>query len=241
MSAWTKEQVDVEVAGSYRELALAIDESSADLVWSPPAVCARARRSIRTALTVVRRGATSCAAVLLVPRRDGPARDTKRALLGAHAAWVDPLSTSGYLSAMAHLRELGLDPRRHLGAQRFAGTYRDAILEVAAGRADVTSFYRVEDDDAATLREAVDVAGPDAARLSILAVTRTAPFDALVIPSRGAVSPELERRILSLDSTGKTPAMLLEACRADSFRRTPPSAYAVLDRVQGDLVLDPVA
>ena len=44
-----------------------------------------------------------------------------------------------------------------------------------------------------------------------------------------------------LDSTMSPPAMLLEACRADSFRTTSAQAYTVLDRVIDDIVFESVA
>lgn len=236
MTAWAGTRVRVDVAPTYRELALAIERGETDLAWAPPAVCTRTRASIRSALTVVRYGATSCAAVLVVSKNSGI--QTLHDLERKRAVWVDPLSTSGFLLAMKHVRDAGFDPQRHFASQRFAGSYRDALFEVLAGNADVTSFYQVAGDKAATLRELHDIVGVGASSFSIVAVTAAAPFDALVVPKAAPESAELERRILALDQRMNPPAMLLEVCRADCFRRTPAAAYAGLERVIDGVVFD---
>src|SRR5262245_52794378 len=74
MTAWVGSPVAVEIARGYRELAVAIERGDADLAWAPPAVCARVRTHARSVLTVVRYGATSCRAVLVVRRGSGIVR-----------------------------------------------------------------------------------------------------------------------------------------------------------------------
>jgi phosphonate transport system substrate-binding protein len=236
MTAWLKAPVRVEVARSYRELAVAIERAAVDLAWAPPAVCARVRGSARTMLTVVRYGATSCRAALIV-RGDAGFRDL-RDLAGKRAAWVDPLSTSGHLMALAHLYDNGLDPKRLFASQRFAGSYRDALADVIAGRADVTSFYVVDEGPKLTMREVADLVGSDGSSLSILATTAPAPFDALVVPRSAPDSAHLEAQILALHQRMNPPAMLLEVCRADRFVRAKVEDYARFDRLVDSMVLD---
>jgi phosphonate transport system substrate-binding protein len=179
-------------------------------------------------LTAVRYGATECQAVLVV-RADSGIRSAKQ-LAGRRASWVDPLSTSGHLMALAHLRDLGLDPDRLFVSQRFAGSYRDALIDVVEGRADVTSVFVVAGEEKATMRELVDLAGPGARGLTLLSTTAPAPYDALVITRRAKLPDVLEGRLLALDQRISPPAMLLEVCRADRFLRVKPQAYASLER-----------
>lgn len=224
MTEWLGKPVEVSLAPSYRELATAIRAGTVDLAWAPPAICAQLHTGVRAMLTVVRYGATACSAALLV-RRDGGAQSIED-LRGKRAAWVDPLSTCGHLLALAHLRDRGFDAAKHLAEQRFLGTYRDAIIDVVKGRADVTSTYVVDDDEAATLREVLDVTGYGPEQLRVLCTTAPAPYDALIIGERVLDWEALQARLLDLDRRVGTPSMLLEVCRADRFARAHAGGYA---------------
>lgn len=223
MTGWLGKPVQVSLAGSYRELASAITGGFVDLAWAPPAICAQIHTGVRSMLTVVRYGATACSAALVV-RKDGP--EKLEELRGKRAAWVDPLSTSGHLLALAHLHDRGLDAETLFKEQRFAGTYRDAVIDVVKNRADVTSTYVVDDDEGATLREVLDVAGYGPDHLRVLCTTAPAPYDALIIGERVGDWEDLQTRLLALDRRVGSPSMLLEVCRADRFARAHTGAYA---------------
>jgi len=233
MSSWLDERAHVSIATSYRELALAVERREVDLAWAPPAVCAKLRALARTMLTVVRYGATSCRAALVV--RAGSGIRSLEDLAGKRAAWVDPLSTSGHLMALVHLREHGLDRRGLFIEERFAGSYRDALLQVADGKADVTSVFVVADGSAPTLNELEDLVGPKARALELLCTTAPAPYDALMIPAHTLDANALERKLLALDQRMSPPAMLLEVCRADRFVRANVEEYSRFDEV-----IDPI-
>jgi len=222
MTGWLGKPVEVTLAASYRQLATAIAGGFVDLAWAPPAICAQIHTGVRTMLTVVRYGATSCSAALVV-RKDGP--DKLEDLRGQRAAWVDPLSTCGHLLALAHFSDRGFDAST-LKEQRFAGTYRDAVIDVVKNRADVTSTYVVDDDEGATLREVLDIAGYGPEHLRVLCTTAPAPYDALIIGERVPDWEDLQTRLLSLDRRVGSPSMLLEVCRADRFARAHAGAYA---------------
>jgi phosphonate transport system substrate-binding protein len=235
MSAWLGTAAEVRVAPSYRDLVLALERGEADLAWAPPAVCARAQASLRTVLTSVRWSETSCRAVFVV-RADAGIRSI--ADLGKkRAVWVDPLSTSGHLTAQLHLRDLGLDPQSLFSSQRFAGSYRDALTAVVEGHADVTSVYEVNRSAGATQRELLEIAGPGASKLGLLEATAAAPFDALVVPSSHTGSADLERRVLALSHKTTPPSILLEVCRADRFVRGSIEDYRRFDRVLDSVLL----
>jgi ABC-type phosphate/phosphonate transport system substrate-binding protein len=225
LTAWLGEPVTAKVAPSYHVLADSIERGDVDVAWSPPAVCARVHRSTRSMLTAVRYGATECRAALVV-RTDAGIRSV-RELRKMRASWVDPLSTSGHLMALAHLRDEGLEPMSLFSSQRFAGSYRDALADVAERRADVTSVFVVDDTLEATLHELHDLLGPRARDLSLLSMTAAAPFDALVVSKKARDA--VEDKLLSLDQRISPPAMLLEVCRADRFIRARARAYARLE------------
>jgi len=232
MSEWLGRRVAVEVQGSYRDLAVEIEGGRADLAWAPPAVCARIRTGARTLLTAVRDGRSDYVAAIVVRRAD-PIRGLED-LRGRRASWVDPLSTSGHLLAIAYLASCGLEPTHLLAEQRFAGSFRDALMDVVEHRADVTSIYMVADDERRTMAELRELIGPEATKLRIASKTDPAPFDALVV---GVDAPaDLEDRLLSLERIRGPLAMLLEICRADRFERAADDAYAPFERFVEDLL-----
>lgn len=235
MTSWLGTHVDVDIAPNYRELARAIERGTVELAWTPPVVVARVRAHVRTVLTVVRSGATACSAALVVRARSD-IREL-RDLAGMRASWVDPLSLSGHLMALIHLQENGLDPQRLFVSQRFAGSYRDALVDVINERTDVCSVFVVDGDTQGTMREIHDIAGPGASSLTVLSMTAPAPYDALVVPASSTDSRELEERILALHQRMRPPAMLLEVCRADRFVRSSGREYAQLERLV-DTTLD---
>lgn len=226
MSAWLDDDVEVVTAESYRGLAQQLEAGDAALAWVPPAVCAKVRGHCRSVLTAIRDGRKEYAAALVVRRDSGIASIAD--LVGKRAAWVDPLSASGHLLAVAHLRSNGLDPAEALASESYAGTLRDALVQVAEAQADVTSTYMVGDEVGRTLEELRDIAGPAANELAILERTGTAPFDALTI---GFDAPQgIEERLLGLKRRRSgAPAMLLEICRADGFVRADPVAFSAFE------------
>lgn len=232
MSSWLETRVRVDLASSYRALVEEVQRGRAELAWAPPAVCARLRSEAQALLTVVRYGARQCRSAFVV-HRNNLCRNVE-GLSGARAAWVDPLSTSGYLMALSHLMEQDLHPDELFSEQRFAGSYRGALAAVAEGRADVTAVFVVDEDAELTLRELYDLVGPSASALRLLAMTDPAPFDALVVGPEVPEAEALIERLLKLHNRMNPPSMLLEVCRADRFVRGDVEDYARFER----LVLD---
>ncbi|MBK6810232.1 MAG: PhnD/SsuA/transferrin family substrate-binding protein [Sandaracinaceae bacterium] len=121
---------------NYAAVRTAALEATHDVVWAPPVICGHIAGSVRSTLTAVRDRSTSSSAALLV-RKDGDIRQLSD-LEGTRAAWVDKLSMGGYRSAFALLCQRGFQPSALFRAQGFCGSYRDAILAVAAGHAELT-------------------------------------------------------------------------------------------------------
>jgi ABC-type phosphate/phosphonate transport system substrate-binding protein len=228
LTAWLGKPATVSVAESYRALAEAIETGAADVAWAPPAICARVYPRAGAMLTAVRYGDTACRAALVVRADSGIW--TLDDLAGKRASWVDPLSTNGHLMALAHLREAGLDPARLLASHHFAGSYRDALADVAEMRAEVTSVFEVDGGSKQTLNELHDLLGPTAKDLALLATTAPAPFDALVISARAKEAKQIEAKLLELNRRARPPAMLLEVCRADRFTPARVAEYARFER-----------
>jgi ABC-type phosphate/phosphonate transport system substrate-binding protein len=196
------------------------------MAWVTPFVASRVRLLVSRLLTIVRYGATGCAATFVVHRDSDIA--SLEDLRGKRASWVDPLSMNGHLMALKHLQKRGFDPRTHFSEQHFSGSYRATLSEVAEGRSDVTSFFVVANDRDMTLREMRDLLGARAESLAILEITDPAPFDAIAIPG-GPRSSFVADELLKLDQKMSPPAMLLEVCRADRFVEADLDAYAGFD------------
>lgn len=228
LTNWLQEDVQVSFAASYARLEEAILGDRVELAWAPPIVCTRVRHWVRRILTAVRDG-VGCGQSALLVRIDDPILELAD-LEGRHAAWVDPLSLSGYLSARATLAAAGFRSTRFFKTERFLGTYRDAVIAVASDEADVCSIYgRVGESDSDVISGAVDIAGLRALELRVLTRTAPFPYDALVFTRAldwSRIDPLAER--LLAHRRGDGPSTLLEACNADGFAPTDPEAYDAL-------------
>jgi len=205
----------VEVAPSYEALEREISAATADLAWAPPVVCARTRPAVRVVLRAVRGGRSTFRAAMVA--RTGETLDA-RSLRGKRAAWVDPMSTSGYALAIAWMRSRGVDPDRTLSAQRFYGSFRAALLAVVAREADVSSIFVHRDDLESARATLEEMLGPKAGSLSAFALTPESPTDAIVITNRvaPAVAEQLARALLP-SRRGSLLPLLLDVCSADGF------------------------
>lgn len=222
--------VEVEVAEDYADLERRVLAGEVDLAWAPPAVCARVEKSAVAVLAAVRGGRSTVRAALVC--RAGEALEPGQ-LAGARAAWVDPLSTAGYLLAAGHLRAAGTD----LAAleHHFVGSYRAALLAVLAGEADLASVY-VRSDAEDELRRALEEhVGPREVCLRVMAVTGEAPADGLVVTRAARGRPGLVDSIAPLTDGSRGPTLLLELLEADTLERARPEDYAELRRVLAEL------
>ena len=231
LTDWLGVSSEVHVAPSYASVRQAALDATHDVVWAPPLICGHVAQDVRSILTAVRGGSTSSSAALLV-RSEGQIHQLSD-LEGTRAAWVDRLSMGGYGSAIALLRQQGFQPSTLFRDQGFCGSYRDAILAVAAGHADLTSVYASIDANEADIANTLeDMVGDPALLLRVLCRTPPAPYDALVITKRMSLdaAAAFERRVVGLRP--RTPggrAVLLQVCQSEGFLRTDSSAYAWLE------------
>ncbi len=217
--------VKVDVAESYEQLERAVLAAEVDLAWAPPSICAAADPDAAAIFKVVRFGESSYNAAFVGRAVNPPSMD---GLQGARAAWVDPLSAGGYLLAVAHLREAGLEPSELFSSEKFFGSYQGALLSVLSGNADITTVYAHGKTDAAARRTLVENVGASASHLKPIAFTGAAPADGLIATSRlrgnEALLAALERAVDG--SLG--PTLLLELFEADRLERAERDEYQAL-------------
>jgi two-component system NtrC family sensor kinase len=109
---------------------------------------------------------------------------TLEKLRGRRAAWVAPLSTAGYLLPTRYLESMGLPPSQIFAEQRFYGTYRQALLAVLSGEADVTAFFTSHMEEYMVRALLAERVGPDERRLRPFAFTSATLADGIIITQR---------------------------------------------------------
>jgi ABC-type phosphate/phosphonate transport system substrate-binding protein len=218
--------VDIAVAPTYEALRMAIEQRRVDLAWAPPVVCAAVQGSSLAILKAVRSHSSSYRAALVV--RTGEVTSLE-GLRGARAAWVDRLSTGGYLLPMAHLRERGCDPDRLLAEQSFAGSYGRALRTVLDREADLASIYVTAPSSEALQASLRDVVGEAAPRLRALDFTAESPSDGLVIVDRPAHGDnhQLLQQIREL-TDGRKQTLLLTVLDAEALEPAASGDYDLL-------------
>ncbi|MBN1203302.1 MAG: phosphate/phosphite/phosphonate ABC transporter substrate-binding protein [Myxococcaceae bacterium] len=225
--------VEVSVAASYEALAKDLLSGRADAAWAPPFVCARTEAmGVRVLVRGVRLGMSSYRAALVC--RAG-ARLTLERLRGTTAAWVDRDAVAGYLLPVAYLKAQGVEPTRVFTAQHFTGSYRGALEEVLAGRADVSGVFCPPSSTGLSYTAGVEkVLGQRAGdKFELIAYTEEAPNDG--VPVAMSVSPELasslESTLLGLGDTPEGQDLLKNLFSADRFEPAPRMGYRALYRV----------
>lgn len=170
--------VDLVQASNYRELIQFVADRHVDVAMLSPVSYVQAKRiapSTRLVARSLTHGATDYAAYLIV-RSDDAARNLSD-LRNKRVAWVDPLSSTGYLYPYAALLDHGLDPAQLFRSQRFVGTHDGAIDAVLKGEADVAAvasgiFERLGRNQRSDI---------DRGNLRVLHKAGRIPYDALVV------------------------------------------------------------
>ncbi len=134
----------VEVASTYEQVTEELAAGRVDMAWGTAEQCNAFEPQARAVLRAVRAGRWFYHAALIC-RAQAPL--TLEKLQGLRAAWVAPLSTGGYLLARGYLQSRGLSPDQLFSEQRFLGSYRNALLAVLQGEADVTSLFTTHPDE----------------------------------------------------------------------------------------------
>ncbi len=220
-------EVDIRIAPNYQALHRAITEAEVDLAWAPPVICARAQRSALAIFKAVRGGRSMYSSALVV--RDGEARSLDE-LRGSRAAWVDRLSTAGYLLPLACLRDAGHEPEDLLTEQTFVGSYGRALRAVLEREADVTAIYVHDSNQDAAQDTLIELVGGAAStRLCALEFTASSPSDGLIVLDRPAHSDNhLVVEQLKTLTDGSQHTLLLTILDADGLEPAHPGDYDAL-------------
>jgi ABC-type phosphate/phosphonate transport system substrate-binding protein len=212
--------VEVRAAGSYGELRDQLLATSVEIAWAPAAILAELPEA-RVVLRALRGGHSRYHSALIARAGRGIALDK---LSGLRAAWVDPLSVGGHLLATAHLRALGIEPNLVFAQQDFLGSHRAVVDAVMDGTHDVTAVSTPDADTDAAQKSLSLYAGNAADRLAVIAVTASAPTDALVITSK-VPAADAERIAKVLAKKG----FLLSAMEAERLERASLDDYRALE------------
>jgi len=222
LSARLGVEIEARPGQSYDAMVADILEQRVHLAWAPPLVCARVEDDVRCILKSIRQGRASYQAALVV--RAGEVR-SKEALRGLRAAWVDPLSSAGYLLATSYLASIGMAPDGLFGEQRFTGSYRAALEAVACGEADVTSIYVPRPSREHAREQMISIAGKAADQLDVLMFTRATPTDGLIITR--AVDADQADGITEI-LVSAPPVSLIKALEVEGFEKALPADYRML-------------
>lgn len=215
-------EVEIDVAPTYEALQEAIATQAVDLAWAPPIICAAVQPQALSILKAVRGGRSMYRAALVT--RPGEFT-TLAELEGREVAWVDRLSTAGYLLPSAHLHKQGHDPERFFARQHYVGSYGRALRAVADREADLAAIYVHDATDEAAAGSIRELMGPNL-QLQPIAFTDEVPTDGLVVVDRGPNSDV--HRVLELLrslSDGHTHTMLLTIFDAEALEPAQSTDY----------------
>jgi phosphonate transport system substrate-binding protein len=165
---------------SYEALARQMLDGALHLAWLPPIVFVRLEREgVATPLVTNDRGSGVGYQSVLLVRAASPIQ-TLDALRGASAAWVDPMSASGYVFPRLQLAAVGLDPRTLFRMERFYGSHPSALRALIDGSADVAATFVGVGDGVVSRRSwTSEVLTPDGLR--VLATFGRIPSDLIAV------------------------------------------------------------
>lgn len=139
LSARSESEIELKVFRHYGRLIEAFESSSVDggFLGSFAFALAHERYGVDPVARPVGPNESSTYYGLIFVRKDSGIRQY-RDLMGKRFAFVDPLTTAGYLLPLEFFHDFGIrDFRTVFSDSYFAGTHEDAILDVLDGRADV--------------------------------------------------------------------------------------------------------
>lgn len=216
--------VTIHITRNYKELETRALAGEGHLLWAPAGVCAQLEPITRALYKAVRQGASTYRSALVCRKEPRVSLDQ---LEGLRAAWVDPYSVGGYLLAADFLRRRGSEPDRIFAKQKFYGSHAAALNAVTGDEADISAITAWSDDPR-SLREAVALhIGPIERKIGVIAVTGSAPTDAVVITTQLAEehAARIMQKLFPTAKSVKAPSFLLAALDAEGFVRSETSEY----------------
>jgi phosphonate transport system substrate-binding protein len=215
---------------SYERLAASLNDNATQLAWlSPIPYIALSQSGAVTPLVYHERAKKHYASALVVPRASTARRIAD--LRGARAAWVDRHSAAGYVVPRIELAAAGVDPRKDLGEEVFAGSHEAVARAVASGEVDFGATFAHQ--------EGGDTVGPWSASpelaegVRVLATFGKIPSDLIV--ARTDLDLDLRVRVtralrsMNADETGRR--IVRELFDVERFRLLDAEDYAALQAV----------
>jgi two-component system NtrC family sensor kinase len=178
--------VVMEQARTYESVELELLAGRVDMALATAEQCNLFETHSRAVLRAVRAGRSYYHSAFICRAEEPLTLDKLR---GKRAAWVAPLNTAGYLLPKRYLESIGLPPAEIFAEQRFYGTYRQALLAVLSGEADVTAHFTTHKEEYMVRAQLAERVGPDERRLRPFAFTNATLADGLIISNR---MPEVE-------------------------------------------------
>lgn len=159
---------------SYSDLLAGLHWGEIHFAWLPPMIALRAiaRGSAKLLVTPERSG-TSWYWTALFTREDSPIQSPDM-LQGASVAWVDHMSSAGYLVIRASLRAQGIDLASAFAREAFVGTHDAVARAVLDKKVDVGATFAHFDDSGR-----VRMAGWGRAPVRVLKYAGPIPSDVL--------------------------------------------------------------
>ncbi len=173
--------VIMEQARSYESVEQELKAGRVDMALATAEQCNLFESRSRAVLRAVRAGRWYYHSAFIC-RAEDPL--TLEKLRGSRAAWVAPLSTAGYLLPTRYLESMGLVPSQTFSEQRFHGTYRQALLAVLSGEADVTAFFTTHMEEYMVRALLAERVGQDERQLRPFAFTGPTLADGIIITHR---------------------------------------------------------
>lgn len=198
---------------TYGDLLAGLHWGEIQLAWLPPMIALRAvlRKSAIPIAAPIRAGSAWYWTALFA-REDSDIKELSD-LDNARVAWVDHMSSAGYLVIRASLRAEGISLEKAFGDEQFVGTHDAVVSAVMGGRADVGATY-AHFDDAGRIRNA----GWGKQRVRVLKYAGPIPSDILAASSH--LDPALTLQIgetLTLDGHSDVKRSAMELLDATGF------------------------
>jgi phosphate/phosphite/phosphonate ABC transporter binding protein len=215
---------------SYDELVRALRNGVIDVAWLPPIPFARLdAEAIVRALVCAERGGSEAYVAVLFTRADSQIFSLSD-VQDRRIAWVDPLSTTGYVVPRMRLSVRFPEGTKIFSSETFYGSHAAVIRAVLDGVVDVGASYGGFSERGELVRGAFADFGARSADLRVVDAFGAIPADLLAVHT--SVDPEIEASLAAaFEATSGEPAML-DAIRttfgANAFVRKPIVGYDML-------------
>lgn len=227
--------VEILVGDSYGDSVDRLARGEYDLVELSPLAYATAteRVQLKCLVQAIADGAATASGYIFV--RDDSSRKTLEDLRGGTMAFVDPMSTSGYLYPRKLLADRGLDPEKDFARVEFLGNHEAVLLAVMEGRVDAGATYQ---GAFSALKRSK---GIDPLTFRVVAKTLRTPRDAFCVRPEvpDEVAEAIKQSLLALTGRDRAGREILGPLAINGFREADDAAYDEVRRIAKELAPRP--